>query len=229
MKTNLLVVNASARVTRSVTRQLAARLASAWQGAHPEGCIVSRDIGLEPPAAIDEAWIAAAYTPAEARTAGQHASLSLSETLIAEIEAADVIVIGTPLYNFGMPAVLKSWIEQIVRVGRTFEIVTSAEGESYRPLLAPKPVVVVVSAGNGAFLPGGEHAGLNFLVPHLGHMLGFLGLTETTFVQVEEAAAKQSDDWPELAVAEDLMRSSIRHVSPGQRGRVAMETAPSAH
>lgn len=207
MKTNLLVINASARVTRSVTRQLSARLAAAWQDAHPDGRIVERDIGLNPPAAIDATWIAAAYTPAEARTAAQHASLILSETLIAEIEAADAIVIGTPLYNFGMPAVLKSWIEQIVRVGRTFEIVVSAEGERYRPLLAPKPVIVAVSVGNGAFLPGGDQAALNFLEPHLGHMLGFLGLTETTFVNVAETAAKQGTDWPELIAAEKILRS----------------------
>ena len=121
-------------------------------------------------------------------------------------------MIGTPLYNFGMPAVIKAWIDQIVRIDRTFEIVTSAQGESYRPLLAPKPVVVVVSVGNGAFLPGGEHAGLNFLEPHLGSMLGFLGLTETIFVQVEEAAAKRGDDWPELVAAEDILRSNTQRV-----------------
>jgi FMN-dependent NADH-azoreductase len=133
--------------------------------------------------------------------------LAESEALIAEIEAAEAIVIGTPLYNFGMPAVLKLWIEQIVRVDRSFEIVSGASGETYRPLLKSKPVVVVVAAGNGAFLSGGPLAALNFLESHLGSVLTFLGFTEVTFVRISETDAKNGTHSPELSVAMDRLRA----------------------
>ena len=190
MKTRLLTINASARSNRSVTRGLVDQLAAAWLSASADGAVVSRDVGLNPPSAIDQEWIASAYAPAGDRTPAMRACLAESDTLIGEIEAADAIVIGTPLYNFGMPAVLKLWVEQIIRVGRTFEIMTGQGGESYRPLLAPKPVVVVVAAGNGAFLNGGSLAAFNFLEAHLRCVLEFIGFKDVTFIQVAEADAK---------------------------------------
>lgn len=213
MNPRLLTLDASARANRSVTRRLVDQLAAAWRSSRPDGVIVHRDVGLSPPSAIDQNWIAAAYAPSSARTPEMHASLAESETLIAEIESADAIVIGAPLYNFGMPAVLKLWIEQIIRLGRTFEIVPGQEGETYRPLLKPKPVVVVVAAGNGAFLEGGPFASLNFLGTHLRCVLEFLGFTDVTFVQIAEAEAKNRAHgaaWPELNAAAERLRSMPR-------------------
>lgn len=212
MKSRLLLLNASARHDRSVTRTLGDRLARAWLDSHPGGEIVRRDVGLEPPSAIDQAWIAAAY----ARNPGPEARVSLaeSETLIDEIDAADAIVIGTPLYNFGMPATLKLWIEQIIRVDRTFRIETGPEGESYLPVLRPKPVFVVVSAGNPAFLNDGPLAALNFLRSHLGAILEFLGFTDVTFIELAEPDAKQGLGSPALLEAEARLRGATTAVSP---------------
>lgn len=207
MNHRLLTINASARSNRSVTRRLVEQLAQAWLSARPDGDIIHRDVGLNPPSAISQDWIASAYSPAADRTPGMHASLAESEALIAEIEAADAIVIGTPLYNFGMPAVLKLWIEQIIRVGRTFEIVAGEAGETYRPLLKPKPVVVVVAAGNGAFLGGGPLSALNFLESHLGSVLTFLGFADVTFVRISEADAKSGATPPGLGVAAGRLRA----------------------
>lgn len=206
MKSRLLLLNSSARFDRSVTRTLADRLVRAWLSAHPDGEVIHRDTGRVPPAAIDQAWIASAY--ARQTEPGHAAALAESESLIAEIEAADVIVIGAPLYNFGMPAVLKLWIEQIIRVGRTFRIVTGADGETYVPLLRSKPVFVVVSAGNPAFLNGGPLSSLNFLRSHLGAILEFLGFSDVTFIEIAENDAKEGRDSPALLQAESRLRES---------------------
>lgn len=212
MKPRLLTINASARTTRSVTRRLADQLAATWLASRPEGRVVHRDVGLNPPSAIDQNWIASAYAPAGARTQAMDACLAESETLIAELETADAVIIGTPLYNFGMPAVLKLWIEQIIRVGRTFEIVAGEAGESYRPLLKPKPVVVVVAAGNGAFLNKGPLAAFNFLEAHLRCVLEFIGFADITFVQVAETEAKNGAELPELRVAADRLCGSASEI-----------------
>lgn len=201
MKHRLLTINASARSNRSVTRGLVDQLAQTWLSSRPDGEIIHRDVGLSPPSAITQDWIASAYSPAANRSPEMHACLAESDALIAEIETADAIIIGTPLYNFGMPAVLKLWIEQIIRVGRTFEITASEAGEAYRPLLKSKPVVVVVSAGNGAFLKGGPLAALNFLESHLGCVLEFLGFTDVTFLQIAETDAKNGAGRTDLSAA----------------------------
>ena len=212
MKT-LLVLNASGRVTRSVTRRLTNRFAESWLAANPDGRVLQRDLGLNPPAPVSERWIAAAFTPPEKRSDTANEALRESETLIGEIDTADSVLFGTPIYNFGMPAQLKAFFDQIIRVGRTFEFTPQA-AEPYRPLLSPKPVIVVVSAGDAAMHPGGALAHLNHLEPHLQTVLGFIGLTDVTFVRVgdEEHGGdgfKRSLAKAEIALDELACRSSL--------------------
>jgi FMN-dependent NADH-azoreductase len=170
----LLVINSSGRVTRSITRRLTQRFSDAWQKQNPTGKIIQRDVGRNPPAPVDEGWIAAAFAEPARRTPAMHEALRSSEALIEEIIAADTIVVGAPIYNFGMPAQLKAFVDQIVRVGRTFDFVPGT-AEPYRPLLSPKPVLVISSAGDGALHPGGGLAHLNFLEPHLETVFRFIG------------------------------------------------------
>jgi FMN-dependent NADH-azoreductase len=179
----LLVINSSGRVTRSITRRLTQRFSDAWQKQNPAGKIIQRDVGRNPPAPVDEGWITAAFAEPARRTLAMHDALRSSETLIEEIIAADVIVVGAPIYNFGMPAQLKAFVDQIIRVGRTFDFVPGT-AEPYRPLLASKPVLVISSAGDGALHPGGTLAHLNFLEPHLETVFRFIGLIDITFVRV---------------------------------------------
>lgn len=183
MKT-LLVIDSSGRRTRSITRHLTSRFASAWSARHAGAEIISREIGLTPPPPVHETWIAAAFSDPAAYTPEMRDALALSETLIDEITRAEAIVIGTPVYNFGMPAQLKAYIDQIVRVGRTFALDPADAASPYRPLLAPKPVIVITAAGDGSMHPGGAMAHLNFLEPHLATVLGFIGLGEPTFIRV---------------------------------------------
>lgn len=177
------MIDSSGRVTRSITRRLTARLATRWRELRPGGEILHRDLGLNPPPPVDEDWIAAAFGSASDRTATAREALALSDTLIAELVRADAIVLGVPMYNFGVPAQLKAYIDQVVRVGETFAFDADAP-EPYRPMLPAKPVVVITSAGDGAIHPGGALAHQNFLEPHLQTVLGFIGLTDLTFVRV---------------------------------------------
>lgn len=177
----LLVVNASGRTARSITRGLTRRFADAWRSHVPGGVVVDRDVGARPPPAVDEPWISAAF--AEPAAPPDTPALRVSDELIDELAAADAVVLGTPVYNFGMPAQLKAYFDQIVRVGRTFAF-DAAAPEPYTPLLRDRPVVIVTSAGDGAMNPGGALHHLNYLDPHLAVLLGFIGLTDLRFVRV---------------------------------------------
>lgn len=181
---SLLVINSSARTTRSITRHLTHRYAAGWKLRNPTGQIINRDLGVNPPPAVSESWIAAAFSKPEELTAQASEALAVSNQLIAEINRADAIVIGAPMYNFGVPGQLKAYIDQIVRIGRTFDFEPSDHENPYRPLIPSKPVVIVISVGDGSLHPGGSLAHLNFLEPHLATVLNFIGLSDLSFVRV---------------------------------------------
>lgn len=200
----LLMVHSSGRVTRSITRRLAARFERAWSAAQSDGTVIHRDVGLHPPTPVNEAWIAAAFAEPARRTPAMQEALRESDTLLDEIDRADAIVIGAPLYNFGMPAQLKAWFDQIIRVGRTFAF-TGDPAEPYRPLLTPKPVVVLVSAGDAAMLPGGSSYPLATLEPHLNTVLTFNGLTDITFIRVGDEEKPGESHERSIAAAEQAI------------------------
>ncbi len=183
-KKPLLVINASGRVARSVTRRLTRHFAEGWIARHREALLVHRDVGVHPPSAITEPFIAAAFTPAAARTPEMHLELAQSETLIEELFDAEAIVMGVPMYNFGMPAQLKAYFDQIIRVGRTFNF-TGDEDNPYQPLIPAKPLVLITSTGTGGYAPGEPYEHLNFLEPHLTSLLHFVGLSDITPVRVD--------------------------------------------
>ncbi|RBP35305.1 FMN-dependent NADH-azoreductase [Roseimicrobium gellanilyticum] len=183
-KKPLLVINASGRVTRSVTRRLTKHFAEGWLARHPNASLVDRDVGTHPPTAITESFIAAAFTPASARTPEMHLELAQSDAMIHELFDAEAIVMGVPMYNFGMPAQLKAFFDQIIRVGRTFNFTGDAENP-YQPLIPPKPLVLITSTGTGGYGPGEPYEHLNFLEPHLTSLLHFVGLSNITPVRVD--------------------------------------------
>ncbi|MCH8538538.1 MAG: NAD(P)H-dependent oxidoreductase [Alkalimonas sp.] len=179
----LLVINSSGRSSRSITRRLTAQFAESWLAANSGGELVERDVTLQLPTPVNEAWIASAFAAPETRSAEMLKALAESEVLLAEVEAADALVIGVPMYNFGLPAQLKAYFDQIIRVNRSFSFNPEAI-EPYQPLLTDKPITVIVSVGDGDLLPGGPMSELNFLEPHLVTMLGFIGLHNVEFVRV---------------------------------------------
>src|SRR6202034_4411321 len=120
LMSTLLHIDSSPLYGRSVSRELTAAFVSQWKAAHPEGRVVDRDLNATTIPPITAEWIGAVYTPEEARTPQQKELLSLSDSLVAELERADEYVIGVPMHNFGVPSALKLWIDQIARVGKTF-------------------------------------------------------------------------------------------------------------
>lgn len=179
----LLVVNASARHHRSITRRLTSQFAATWLKANPDAHIVERDVGSHPPSPVNEAWIASAFANPAGRDSGMQSALTESEGLLQEIEEADAIVFGVPMYNFGLPAQLKAYFDQVIRVNRSFSFDAESD-EPYGPLLKDKPVMIIISAGDGSLLPGGPMEHLNFLEPHLTTLLNFIGLNSIDFIRV---------------------------------------------
>src|ERR1700761_2737568 len=150
----LLQLDASPLET-SVSRELTREFVASWKAANPHGTVLYRDLARFTPAPINQAWIHAAYTPADSRTAEQNALLASSDELIRELHSADEIVIGVPMHNFSIPASLKLWIDQIVRAGRTF----SYGADGVKGLLQVRKATLLVSSG-GFYSPGSPFAAM---------------------------------------------------------------------
>ncbi len=176
----LLRVDSSARRS-SVSRALTNSFVEAWKKEHPEGQVVARDLAKTTrPTMVTDEWTQAIHTDPAKLTAAQRELLDDSETLIAELAAADIVVIGAPMYNFTISWPLKAWIDQVVRVGKTFGYgPTGPKG-----LLTGKKAVVITSRA-GSYAAGTERAKIDFQEPYLRHMLGFIGISDVTFIHAE--------------------------------------------
>ena len=171
----------------SHSRNLTQRFVSQWLARRAQDSLTYRDIGQNPPSFISHDWIASSFTPAEQREPWMQETLAESDQLVDELVAADVLVIGAPLYNFGMPAALKAWIDLIVRPGRTVDIDESNPLDPYVPKLADRPrhAVILSARGGIGFGVGGEMAHLNHLEPNLITALGFIGITQVHQIAIE--------------------------------------------
>ncbi|MFE0752675.1 FMN-dependent NADH-azoreductase [Inquilinus sp. NPDC058860] len=183
--TTILHIDSSARLGRSHSRRLSARFVEAWLARRPGDRVIRRDVGLEPPPPVTEAWIAAAFTKPERRTPEMRATLAVSDALVDELERADLIVAGVPMYNFGLPAQMKAWVDNIVRVGRTFGFDRSRPGEPYWPMLSGKRLVTLGARGDWGYGPGERLAGLNHAEPHLHTVFRYMGITDAVSIAAE--------------------------------------------
>ena len=195
--TTILRLDTSIKGRNSVSRKLTDKILAHLTAHHPDATIIDRDtsVGLTQ---IDGTWVGAANTPVDARTADQAAALALSDTLIAELKSADVIVIGAPVYNFGITGPLKNWIDQVARVNETF--IYGATGPV--GMVKHNPRVIVAYASGG--VPMGS--GYDMATPYIRRVLGFIGITNIEFVaaegaSVDEAAAIARADVQRAALA----------------------------
>lgn len=172
MTNTVLRIDASARRTGSESRKLADRVIERLS----PGTVVTRDLGTSIPA-IDEAWLGANWTPEGDRTDIQRDVLALSDQLISEIKAADTLVISTPIYNFGVPASLKAWVDQIARAGLTFNYTENGP----KGLLTGKRAIITVASG-------GTQVGsdIDFASGYLTHIMGFIGITDVQIVAADQ-------------------------------------------
>jgi FMN-dependent NADH-azoreductase len=183
MMPTLLRIDASSRRDGSYSRTLADAFETAWAKRFPDAAIVRRDLAENPIGHIHESTIAGFYTPADKLDDALKGAVAQSDQLIDEINAADTILIATPMYNFTVPSALKSWIDQIVRINRTF----SYDGTNFTGLLKARRVVVVAAFGAGGY--GGALAGADFVTPYLKFLFGFLGVADVTVIPTEATTA----------------------------------------
>ena len=182
--TQVLHIDASPRSDRSHTRRLTREFIDAWLETRPTDTVVYRDVGHHPPPHVDEAWIAAAFTPPDKLTQQMRETLKTSDDLVDELLAADIFVIGLPMYNFSVPSAFKAYIDQIVRVRRTFTFDPEDKFQPYKPLVHGKRIFVIVATGDSGYESGGRFAHLNHLDPYLRVLFGFIGVTDVTFVHI---------------------------------------------
>lgn len=190
----LLVIESSANLAGSVSRDLTRAFLARYKAAHPDAAIVERDLVAEPMPHLGVDFLGGLFAPVELHSPEQKEALALSEKLVAEIEAADAILIAAPMYNFTIPTTLKAWFDHIIRAGRTFRYTeTGPQG-----LVTGKKVYLLLASG-GVYSEG-PYKPYDFQEPYLHGVLGFIGLTDVTVVRAEgialgaEAAAKASAD-----------------------------------
>jgi len=180
----LLHIDSSPLYGRSVSRQLTGAFVTQWKSSHPDGTVVDRDLNATSIPLVTAEWVGAAYAPEEARSPQQKEVLAISDALLAELGQADEYVIGVPMHNFGVPSVLKLWIDQIARVNRTFSYANGTP----KGLLTGKKATFIIATG-GVYDAQTRMASFNFVEPYLRSVFGFLGVTDATFLTAGGTAA----------------------------------------
>ena len=170
----LLVIEVSPRGAYSASRTLSADFVSAWKVRHPEGEVVVRDLEQTRLPYVDLNWIGGAFSPPDQRSEAMNAALAVGDELIAELKAVDHIVVATPMYNFSIPAVLKSYIDHVCRVGETFTM-------AYEGLVTGKRATVIIASGSD-FSPGTPYEAANVASSYLRQILGFIGIKDVEIV-----------------------------------------------
>jgi len=175
---NVLVVTSSARQSNSVTRHFAHEMLDELRHQHEHVNVRQRDVSIGLPF-VDEKWVSASFTPEEQRTDEHKAALSISNNLVDELKLADVVLIAAPIYNFGVPASLKAWIDQIARVGLTFNHTENGPVGT----LQNKKAYIVIASGRGGTQIGSE---IDFASGYLRHVLGFIGISDVSIISAEQ-------------------------------------------
>lgn len=209
---SILVVLSSPRGRQSYSHQFASRIVDDLKSRHPGATVVVRDLTKEPLPHVGEAFVGGLFSPPEKRTPAQANALALSDALIEELAAADVLVLAAPMHNFAPPSTLKAWIDHVVRAGRTF----AYTGKGAQGLLKGKKAILVLSRG-GVYSEGPLKQ-LDFQESYLRSILGFIGITDARAVRVEGvdmgedarnkamlSATAQSE-----AVVREFARSNVR-------------------
>ena len=203
----VLEIAASGRNEGSVSRMLSADLVAALEARHGSVELSRREVNRGMPF-VDDAWINANFTPAEERSAEQRAVLAESDALVAELKAADVLVIGAPIYNFGVPAALKAWVDMVARARLTFRYTENGP----KGLLEGKKAYVIVASGG---VP--VDSPVDFATPYLRHALSFIGITDVDVIAADQLNSRsdESIDAARARIAE------LIHTAPRLDARVA--------
>ena len=179
--TTLLVVETSPRGDHSISRNLTRRFVAGWRAAHPGGTVVQRDLMETDLPFVNAPWLQAYFTPPERHSEEMKEVLRLSDDLVAELLAADHLVIATPVYNYNVPAALKAWIDHVVRKGLTL-------GVDGKGLVTGKKATVLLASG-GVYTEGSPIRDRDLATAYLRLILGVIGITDVTFIAAGNAKA----------------------------------------
>ncbi len=182
----ILHIDTSPRGERSHSRNLTSEFVANWKNSHLDSTITYRDIGHQIIPPVSETWIAGAFSPPNTHTPELTAALQLSNELIDELVECDRYIFSVPMYNFGIPANFKAYIDQVCRVGSTF--VVNQQG-GYDGLLTGKKMLVITARG-GSFPAGTPAANYDFQEPYIRTVFGLMGVTDITFINAENLAMK---------------------------------------
>ena len=208
MTHTILHIDSSPMGDRSVSRKLTAKVLAELHARFPNSNVKTRDFGATPLPHVSGPMLGAFFTPSEQRSAEQVQLAKQSDELIAELFAADVIVIGVPMWNFGIPSALKAWIDHVVRAGQTFKY--GANGpEGMIP--AGKKVIIVSSRG-GIYSEGPMQA-LDFQEDYLRPVFGFIGLKDVSFVRAEGVAMGDDAVKAAMATAETHLSQALEAIA----------------
>lgn len=183
----LLILNASPRAGMSISRMLTEFFVNKWTAKHPADKVLVREIGTGNIPHVTEEWIASAFKPADLRTQEDLNTLQISNTLIRELKEADIIVLGSPMYNWSIPSALKAYIDQIIRVNETILINGSTPKTPYTGLLRGKQVYLLIVRGNGGYEPGEYNEHLNFQTDYLRTVFHIMGIDDISEVVLNDA------------------------------------------
>ncbi|HEY0858169.1 MAG TPA: NAD(P)H-dependent oxidoreductase [Albitalea sp.] len=197
---NILQINSSARADQSQSSRLARGIVERLQQAHPGARLTVRDLGRTPHPELGEAALAALFTPAGQRTPEQAARVAQDDALIAELQSADVIVFGVPMYNFGVSAQLKNWIDAVARSGVTFRYTEKGPVG----LVQGKKVYVALTRG-GLY----RNTPADTQVPYLRNVFAFLGMTDVQFIYAEGLAMGAEAEQKALASAQSQIEEVL--------------------
>lgn len=202
---NVLHIDSSPRGDRSVSRALSYEFVTSWKDTHPDDTVTYRDLGRNPVPHVDESWIAAAFTPPDARTPELVEAIKLSDSLIDELLAADRYVFGVPMYNLSIPSTFKAYIDQIVRVGRTFAV----DENGYKGLVDSSKKALVITSRGGAFRPGTPSAAYDLQEPYIRTIFGFMGIIDFTFIHADSLSLGDDARSKSLEAAKDAIARTV--------------------
>ena len=205
MPHTILHIDSSPMGGRSISRKLGAKVLAELQARFPSSTLKTRDLAAEPLPHLSAQTLGAYFTPAEQRTPELDAAAALSDAAIAELKAADVVVIGAPMWNFGIPSVLKAWIDHVVRAGHTFKYgANGPEG-----LLDAGKKVIIVSSRGGVYTAGPMSA-FDFQEDYLRSVFHFIGLRDVSFVRAEGVAMGEDAVKAAMQAAEGHLAQAVQ-------------------
>ena len=194
----LLEIQSSARQQGSISRLLSREFIEVWKSHHSAIEYKQRDVGNNPPAHVTELWTKANYLAPEQRTPEMISALQESENSIEELFWADYLLLGIPMYNFSVPATFKAYIDNIVRINRTFTF--DSEKYSFQGLLTGKKALIITPSA-GKFTPGTPLGAMNFCETYLRSLLNFIGIEDIDIVPVPNQFMSDEIRQQEIAIA----------------------------